>query len=266
MGRSGTSVITQWINKCGLSVGEELLGSAIGNVEGHFEDMDFLLIHEEILISNKLSWMGLKGGGCLTISAEQKEKIQKIIERKDNLYTQWGWKDPRTCLFLPLYKELLPQSKYLIIVRDHTAVTDSLLRRDFAYIEKEHRSKNSKVSNFVWTLLNKRKEKNSYYALNAEKYLKTCIDYNQEIIKAMKLLSLADYIVVNYQYLKTNNKKVFDRLTGSWKFDLTYLDFNSIYKENLLHENNNVAFFIRDKSLLRKAEELEIIISSHIKI
>ena len=58
MGRSGTSVITQWINKCGLSVGEELLGSAIGNVEGHFEDMDFLLIHEEILISNKLSWMG----------------------------------------------------------------------------------------------------------------------------------------------------------------------------------------------------------------
>ena len=264
MGRSGTSVITQWVNKCGLSVGEELLGSAIGNVEGHFEDMDFLLLHEEILISNNLSWMGLSGGGSLIISTEQKEKLKEIIERKNKLHLQWGWKDPRTCLFLPLYKELLPQSKYLIIVRDHTAVTDSLLRRDFAYIEKEHLAKNTKTSNFIWTLFNRKKERNKYYALNAEKYLKTCIDFNQEIIKAMKLLSPADYVVVNYHYLKTNNKKVFDKLTESWKFNLTYVDFNSIYKEDLLHEKNNIGFFIKDKSLLQKAEELEKIIRSHI--
>lgn len=265
MGRSGTSVITQWINKCGLSVGEELLGAAIGNVEGHFEDMDFLKIHEEILVNNNLSSMGLEGAHTIDVSAEQKEIIQEIIERKNKLHFQWGWKEPRTCLFLPLYKELLPQAKYLIIVRDHTAVTDSLLRRDFAYIEKEHLAKNNKISNFIWTLFNRKKERNAYYALNAEKYLKTCIAYNQEIINAMKLLTPDDYMVVSYQYLKHNSKKVFERLTRSWKFDLTYVDFNTIYKAKLLHEKNKIRFFIKDKSLLYKAEELEIIIKTHIK-
>ena len=59
MGQSGTSVITQWINKCGLPVGDELLGPAMGNVEGHFKEMDFLKIHEAILISNNLPSTGL---------------------------------------------------------------------------------------------------------------------------------------------------------------------------------------------------------------
>jgi hypothetical protein len=49
MHRSGTSLISQWLSHCGLHLGERLLGPGIGNAEGHFEDLDFLEFHEQIL-------------------------------------------------------------------------------------------------------------------------------------------------------------------------------------------------------------------------
>ena len=51
MHRSGTSLITNWLYRCGLQIGEHLLEPGEGNVEGHFEDVEFLKIHEEILES-----------------------------------------------------------------------------------------------------------------------------------------------------------------------------------------------------------------------
>jgi len=36
MHRSGTSLITQWLKNCGLSVGDSLHGADVGNAEGHF--------------------------------------------------------------------------------------------------------------------------------------------------------------------------------------------------------------------------------------
>ena len=46
MHRSGTSLITQWLYRCGLSIGNKLAPADIGNVEGYFEDSDFLKLHE----------------------------------------------------------------------------------------------------------------------------------------------------------------------------------------------------------------------------
>jgi len=42
MHRSGTSLISQWLNRCGLNLGENMIGASSGNVEGHFEDIDFI--------------------------------------------------------------------------------------------------------------------------------------------------------------------------------------------------------------------------------
>jgi len=266
MGRSGTSVITQWINKCGLPVGDTLLGKAIGNVEGHFEDEDFLKIHEEILLSNNLSSTGLQATDCLIVTNEQKQKITNIIDNKNKMYKQWGWKEPRTVLFLPVYKELIPDAKYLIIVRDYKAVIDSLLRRDFAYIHRDEMaklSKQSKLFQWRWQLFYRRKARNKYYTLHAEKYLKVCINYNQEIIKSIHKLSPDRYIVVSYLLLKSFSKKVFDQLTNDWKFNLKYVDFNDIYKENLMTRKSNIKSFIKDKSLLYKAKALEDTINSY---
>jgi hypothetical protein len=267
-GRAGTSVITQWISKCGLAIGDNLLGEAIGNIEGHFEDIDFLKIHEEILLSNNLPSTGIEPNHDLNISIDQKERLKAIIAIKNNSHAQWGWKEPRTSLFLHIYKELIPQAKYLVIIRDYKAVLHSFLKRDFAYIEREELAliSGKKWDIFIWNLFRRKNVKNKYYAEYAEKYLKRCIGYNEAIIKAMDKLSPNDYIVVNYLYLKNNDKRVIEHLTNNWKFSLTYFDFNKVYRKELISDaTNKILRFVKDKSLLKKAKELEENINSRMR-
>ncbi|HXB12860.1 MAG TPA: hypothetical protein VNZ45_12810, partial [Bacteroidia bacterium] len=190
-----------------------------------------------------------------------------IIDNKNRLHTQWGWKEPRTCLFLNIYKELIPKAKYLILVRDYKAVVESLLRRDFAYIDKDKLATEKKISKFTWILFRRKKAKQKYYTENAEKYLKVCIVYNEAIIKAMDQLSSNDYIVVSYLYLKDNDKRVFELLENKWNFSLNYFDFNKVYRKELISDaTNKIIRFVKDKSLLEKAKELEENINSRMVI
>jgi hypothetical protein len=42
---------------------------------------------------------------------------------------QWGWKEPRSSLFLDLWDRALPDARFLFLVRPPLVVLDSLLRR-----------------------------------------------------------------------------------------------------------------------------------------
>lgn len=53
MHRSGTSLITHWLYRCGLEIGDTLFGPGLGKSEGRFEDVDFYNLHLEILRENK---------------------------------------------------------------------------------------------------------------------------------------------------------------------------------------------------------------------
>jgi hypothetical protein len=138
MHRSGTSLITHWLNECGLHLGEDFLGAGLGNIDGHYEDLEFLKLHEEILAANNLPTTGLIEDYDINVSAYHKEKLRKIIKTKNTLHEQWGWKDPRTCLFLDVYQELIPDARYLVILRDYKDVVSSLLYRDFQVHEKKY--------------------------------------------------------------------------------------------------------------------------------
>ena len=61
MHRSGTSLVASLLQEAGLSIGERLLGPSAGNRKGHFEDVDFVELHEDILADNgaSLYWDGL---------------------------------------------------------------------------------------------------------------------------------------------------------------------------------------------------------------
>src|SRR3712207_1291125 len=131
MHRSGTSLVAQWLCKCGLQIGDRLAGPGSGNVEGYFEDLDFLRLHESILINNKLPSTGLITKALMEIDKDSITGLQSLLQFKSNLYQQWAWKEPRTCLFLKQYSNLLPDAKYIVLIRDFNDVVDSLIRRDF---------------------------------------------------------------------------------------------------------------------------------------
>jgi hypothetical protein len=266
MHRSGTSLISNWLYQCGLQLGEHLLEANHGNIEGHFEDVEFLRMHEEILISNAFPASGYVYDKVIDISVYQLEKLKSVIKIKNQLYRQWGWKEPRTCLFLDLYRELLPNSKYLVIVRDYAAVVHSLLKRDFAEHEEKYLHR-KKLQRLVWLYFRRTKTSRKFYKEHAEDYLKVYIEYNQHILDTLKRLPSEDYMVVNYSMLEKSDKEVFSFLTGKWHFKLQYHKFNEVYKKNLMSKAFNVDAYIDDKGLIDKAkiitDELKKYITIH---
>lgn len=256
MHRSGTSLITNWLHRCGLQVGESLVEPNQGNLEGHFEDVEFLKIHQEILASNHLPLGGLICNKELNVSVYELEKIKGVIKVKDQRYKQWGWKEPRTCLFLDVYQQLLPQSKYLVIIRDYTAVINSLLKRDFFEIEKKYLARKY-FHRLAWKYFRRERRMNKFYEENADYFLSVWIEYNEHILKMLKGLQKDDFIVIDYSLLQKNDRQIFSFLTQKWGFLLNYVPFNEVYKENLISKLIDLGPYLKDATLITKAESIE---------
>ncbi len=126
MHRSGTSLGASLLQAAGLSIGNQLLGETVGNLKGHFENLDFLEFHRNVLEENKLH---PDGWDLQTVFYQEQyaDIAKKIIAANSHLY--WGWKDPRTTLFLDFWQALLPNACYLFFYRAPWEVVDSLFRR-----------------------------------------------------------------------------------------------------------------------------------------
>ena len=100
MHRSGTSVLANWLQQCGLFIGDDLMQGATGNEKGHFEDMDFVRFHESVLKEKGLPASGLCMHNVHTLPVERIQEFKNIITRKSSNHKSWAWNDPRTCLFI----------------------------------------------------------------------------------------------------------------------------------------------------------------------
>jgi len=130
MHRSGTSLAASILRESGVDVGEKLLRADVSNPAGHFEDLDILDFHKEVLEDNNIS--PFTGDiPALKLNGEQAQRARDIVARR-NAKTLWGWKDPRTVLFIPLWKKLLPHGKLIcvIVLRSPEETVRSMLARD----------------------------------------------------------------------------------------------------------------------------------------
>jgi hypothetical protein len=255
MHRSGTSMVTQWLNRCGLSVGDKLQGPGIGNAQGHFEDTDFLKMHEKLLLKRNFPSTGFTYKPVPGLSGKEKEEIQTIIETKSRQNQQWGWKEPRTCLFLDAYSQLIPSAFYLVVVRDFNSTVSSLVTREYKVNDKKFRSKKG-LSRIKWTLF-KRKSLEKMFTLHAERFLKIWIHYYEQILTCTRSLPADRFMFVNYSRLSRNDENFFLRLQAEWKFSLDYFPFFTVYKEELLSDVTDISQYIKDKDLLEKARRIE---------
>ncbi|MGZ3776222.1 MAG: hypothetical protein ACXVI9_01105 [Mucilaginibacter sp.] len=265
MHRSGTSLITNWLFHCGLQVGEHLVGAGDGNKEGHYEDVEFLRIHEEILAGNGYPPTGLIHHKPIHISEYQLEKLKAILKVKKHHFDQWGWKEPRTCLFLDVYRKLIPGAKYFVIVREYTAVVNSLLKRDFDILDSVYRQR-SFFTRLKWELFKKNGKRKSYYQNNASEYLQVWIDYNEHILNMLGDIPVEDYLVINYSLLEQRDSDVFSFLTNKWDFKLKYFPFLKVYKKSLISAKDDIDPLIKDQALISKAKELESRFNSYMRI
>ncbi len=129
MHRSGTSLVASALERAGLAIGRDVASPGLGNPRGHFEDSDFLDLHEEMLAA--------KGESCFSIGPDFEPPADvRFVDRARELVAErqsndvWGWKDPRTTLFLEFWDHVVPDARYLFLYRPPVDVALSLWRRN----------------------------------------------------------------------------------------------------------------------------------------
>jgi hypothetical protein len=128
MHRSGTSLVASTLREAGVYLGEDLLGGGVGNPRGHFEDREIVGFHDRALA---LAQRDFFAGGAVSPPAGsplEAEARQIVADRSH--HELWGWKDPRTSLFLDFWDHILPDARYVFVFRHPVAVALSLWRRN----------------------------------------------------------------------------------------------------------------------------------------
>jgi hypothetical protein len=126
MPRSGTSLVTQMLHRCGVDLGppEQLMPASINNTDGFWENLRFVRLNERLLKSS---------GGTWFVPPATVRPTPKIIAEAKAILAQfegrepWAWKDPRNAVTLPFWKSLLPSMKVLVCVRHPAETAASLL-------------------------------------------------------------------------------------------------------------------------------------------
>jgi len=146
-GRSGTSLLMQVLRELGMSTGGGTLVPASGsNPEGFLEDAEIVEVHKTLLTelgttpASPLPDSWLDTPATRTARKQLRQIIQQRVEQAGDKV--WGFKDPRTTTFMPLWVKLFNQPgfkpRYLLAVRDPASVIASLreqVQRDDAINE-----------------------------------------------------------------------------------------------------------------------------------
>ncbi|SFS66374.1 sulfotransferase family protein [Marininema halotolerans] len=146
MHRSGTSLLTRAVNLLGPYVGTPnlLMPPHETNPTGFWEHLEIVQIHKQIMKKLKSSWdttRPLPPRWWITKEMlPYKARLKNIIVRDFAGKTLWMWKDPRTCLLLPLWKSILKELGIdlhcVLVVRNPIDVASSLLKRDHISVKK----------------------------------------------------------------------------------------------------------------------------------
>jgi hypothetical protein len=132
--RSGTSMLTRLLHRCGLYLGSEsdLMPAAADNPDGFWEHLRFVELNDEILNAVGAAWdlppwrdQAFDGNNLQPMRAKAQLLIEDFVGQP-----VWGWKDPRNCLTLPFWQSLLPHLKTIIIIRNPLEVAYSMHKRN----------------------------------------------------------------------------------------------------------------------------------------
>ncbi len=127
MHRSGTSLVASYLHQCGINMGDYLIKGRKGNERGYFEDVQVVDLHNKIIRSNRCHiYYPIK---YLAVPLQYLAEAHRFIVKRSALHTTWGWKDPRACLFLPMWNSLHDNIKFVFLYRHPYLVIDSLFRR-----------------------------------------------------------------------------------------------------------------------------------------
>jgi hypothetical protein len=129
MHRSGTSLTASLVASAGIDLGPELLGANASNPAGHFEDLGIQEFHCRALVAQGVCSEGYTATMRGDVPAALEPQADDLLAERMRPGVAWGWKEPRTTLFLDFWQRRLPQARHLFVFRRPWEVADSLFRR-----------------------------------------------------------------------------------------------------------------------------------------
>jgi hypothetical protein len=140
MHRSGTSALTRGLRVLGVDLGDSLIEGRPGNNDkGFWEDSEINAFNDALLEHLGSRWDRLAEldarGFSFRGTSERKSAALAMMERKvDGANGLFGFKDPRTCILLPFWRDVFDQMgmrvRYVIALRNPFEVAASLSKRD----------------------------------------------------------------------------------------------------------------------------------------
>jgi hypothetical protein len=130
MHRSGTSMIARLINLMGAYVGPEqvIMGADQYNPKGYWERWDVMVLNDALLLAQGCTWNRVAGWTVPQPPmppGEVLSAMRSIVLHMD-AFRPWEMKDPRLCLTLPYWKQLLEVPVAVLVYRDPLEIVRSL--------------------------------------------------------------------------------------------------------------------------------------------
>jgi hypothetical protein len=143
MHRSGTSLLARVLNLIGVYLGPDevlLLEGGEANPKGYWEHGQIVDLNDAILATHGGRWdevpKFVPGWEACPMLDELKQRARTLIDETFGNSAMWGWKDPRNCITVPFWQQLLPEMRYIVCLRNPVDVAHSLAHRDGLSEEK----------------------------------------------------------------------------------------------------------------------------------
>ena len=135
-GRSGTSLTMRLLNLMGVELGPQqdlVPPTEAENPRGYWEPQWMLELNDEILAMLGTDWWhplpAEPGWEQRSEFDPLRERARNLLKEKFDTASVWGWKEPRTTLTLPFWRDLVPNARYVICLRTPADAISSFQRR-----------------------------------------------------------------------------------------------------------------------------------------
>jgi len=220
MHRSGTSLAASWLERCGLTIHDgAIVEPSQSNPKGHFEDNDFVNLHVSAIKNVAPKSRGWIVDRCepMNFTGKHLRQASFLNEVRSRKYNIWGWKDPRTILFLESWKNIIPEMKVISIWRPCHEVVHSLIHR-------------SKYSNYPSMKIGFIKAVNIW------------LNYNRILVKFRENHS-DDTLLFPLEQIVNRNNKVFLRISDRFQPNFEYISIDEIYEREMMKHRRPNFFY-----------------------
>ena len=134
MHHSGTSVIARSLAVFNVYLGDDLMPSQPDHPAGFWEDNRITATNDRVLAAQGFSWRK-PGFDCARMTALSSYRqtvtlIANDVRARFSHVPLWGFKDPRTCRLIPIWKDVFRLLRvgagYIFVVRHPRSVAESL--------------------------------------------------------------------------------------------------------------------------------------------